>query len=111
MSVELHDDFVQLCALAQGFYARGLGVSVDLSNGFVPLLLGSGFGVALVKHLEFKNVTVLRGVVRQVGQEEEVAEAVVQLQLRRSVVISVEIEISHKEALQVALCFNAVAHR
>ena len=64
VSVKLHDDLVQLRALAQGFDAGRLGVSVDLSNGLVPLLLGCGFGVALVEHLEFENVAVLCSVVR-----------------------------------------------
>ena len=48
VSVKLHDDFVQLRALAQGLNAGCLGVSVDLRDGLVPLLLCGGFGVALV---------------------------------------------------------------
>ena len=67
VSVKLHDDFVQLRALAQGLNARGLSIGVDLSEGLIPLFLCCGFGVALVQHLEFENVTVLRGVVCQVG--------------------------------------------
>ena len=49
VSVKLHDDFVQLCALAQGLDARCLGVSVNLRDGLVPLLLCGGFGVAFVQ--------------------------------------------------------------
>ena len=47
----------------------------------------------------------------QVWQEEEVAIAMVQFQLRCSIVIGVQIEISHKEALQVSLSLNTISYR
>ena len=79
VAVELHDDFMQLCALSQGLDAGRFGVGVNLCYGLVPLLLCGSLGVAFVQHFEFENVAMLCGIVRKVGQEEEVAKAVVQL--------------------------------
>ena len=109
MATELHDDLVQRGALAKGFHTRGLGIAVDLLHGLLPLLFCLRVEVRLREDLQFQDVTVLCGIVREVGQEEEVAVAMVQFQLGCRVVVTVQVEIGHEETLQVALGLDAVA--
>ena len=78
-TVKLHDDKVKLRALAQGLNTGCLGVTMNLGYGIVPLLLRMLFGRALVQDLEFENVAMLRGIMREVGQKEKVAKTMVEL--------------------------------
>ena len=78
-TVKLHDDKMKLRALAQGLNTGCLGVTMNLGYGIVPLLLRMLFGRALVQDLEFENVAMLRGIMREVGQKEKVAKTMVEL--------------------------------
>ena len=78
-TVKLHDDKMKLRALAQGLNTGCLGVTMNLGYCIVPLLLRMLFGRALVQDLEFENVAMLRGIMREVGQKEKVAKTMVEL--------------------------------
>ena len=109
-SLELHDYLVQRGALAQGFHAWCFGIAKNLLHGFLPLLLGLHLRVVLLQHLQLQDVAMLGSIVGEVGEKEEVANAMVKFQLWSCVIIRVEIEIGHEEALQVALRLYVVAH-
>ena len=53
----------------------------------------------------------LRRVVGQVWQEEEIAITMVQFQLWGSIIIIVEAELCHEETLQVALSLDTIPNR
>ena len=53
----------------------------------------------------------LRGIMGEVGQQGEVAVAVVEFQLGSGVVIGIQIEICHEEALYVAFAIYTVVYR
>ena len=110
-AAELDNDFVELCALAQGFHPRGNSITVDLLNGLVPLLLGFLLGIFLLRKIfQFEDIAVLRLIMRRVRQKEEVAIAVLQLQLGSRDIIIAYTKVGHEEALDVALALYAVAH-
>ena len=72
-AAELDNDLMQLCALAQGFHPRGHGITVDLLDSLVPLLLGFLLGIIRLRQVfQFQDVTVLRLIMRHVRQEEVV---------------------------------------
>ena len=97
--------------MAQGFHARGNRIAFNLFHGIIPLLSGLGFEFALRQIFDFNDIAVLRLVVGQVRQEEEVAVAVVELNLRCGDVVVVQIQLRKEETLDVALSLDAVAHR
>ena len=84
-AAELDDDFVELRALAQGFYPGSYGIAVDLLRCLIPLHLGSSFGVvALCEVFQLEDVAVA-----QVGQEESLDVALT-LDLPKDTMISYE---------------------
>ncbi len=107
---ELEDYLVEGGCLAQGLDTRGLGVGVDLGHGVVPLRLCAGVGVGGLECLELDDVAVAYGVAGEVGQQEEVAVAMVELKLGGEEVVGREVEVGHEEALKVALRLYGVAH-
>ena len=93
-ALKLHDDFMQLGALAKSLHPWGYGITLDLLLSFSPLLLSLGnvflFAIGilylhllvpflLAQHFQLQDVAVLGRVMRQVWQEEEVAIAMIQL--------------------------------
>ena len=110
-AAELDNDLMQLCALAQGFHPRGCCIAVDLPDGLVPLLLGFLLRIIRLREVfQFKDITVLRLIMRHVREKEEVAIAVFQLQFGSYDIIIAGTEVGHKEALDVALALDGVAH-
>ena len=81
-SCELHDDFVQFRALPQCLHPWCLRIGVDLLYRLLPLPFGLRLEILFGEVFDFYDVAVPRLVVREVGHQEEVAVAVVQLLLR-----------------------------
>ena len=95
-AIKLHDDFMQLCALAKNLHSWSLGIAIDLSLGILPLFLYPClimlFVFALISFrnkLQLYDVAMLRWIVCEVGQKEEVAIAMVQLQFWRSIIVRI----------------------
>ena len=110
-SAELHDYLVHLRALAQSLDTGSYGIGIDLLYCLRPLLLGCLFCVVGLRQVfQFEDIAVVCLVVGHVGQEEEVAVAMVELHIGGSDVVVVETEIGKEEALDVALALDGVAH-
>ena len=68
-AAELDNDLMQLCALAQGFHPRGHGITVDLLDSLVPLLLGFLLGIIRLRQVfQFEDIAVIRLVMSHVGK-------------------------------------------
>ena len=67
-SAELDDDFMELCALSQGFHPWSYGIVVDLVHGFIPLFLSLFFGVIRLGEIfHFQYIAVVGLVMCHVG--------------------------------------------
>ena len=101
---------MQCRALAQDFYSWCFGIPIDLFYCFLPLCLGFCLEILGWQHVQFDDVAMLGRLVGQVGLEEEITIAVIQLKLGSRNVIAAQVEICHKETLQVALGFDAISY-
>ena len=75
----------------------------DILQLFIKLLSG--------ENLEFEDVAVLTGIMGMIRLQEEITIAMIQLQFGSRDVIIVEVQVCHKETLQVSLRFYSVTHR
>ena len=103
---------MQLRALAQALHHLVLTVPLQLSVRLPAFLLHLRIGCRRLQVFQLQDVAV--GHVRiapLVRQEQEVAVAVVQLDLRLHQVEGVQSQVSLEESLQVVLPQDAVAHR
>lgn len=94
---------MQLCALAQSLNSWSHSVSIDLLLSISPLLFCLGYGALialsilnlyflipflLAQHLQFDDVTVLRRIMGQIGQKEEITVTMIQFQFWSRIIIT-----------------------
>lgn len=94
---------MQLCALAQSLNSWSHSVSIDLLLCISPLLFSLGYGALialsilnlyflipflLAQHLQFDDVTVLRRIMGQIGQKEEITVTMIQFQFWSRIIIT-----------------------
>ena len=94
--------------LTQCFYPRSFSIFPDLLHRLLPLSLSLRLEILLWQHFEFQNIAMLGSIMGQIRQKEEVTIAVIQFQLRGSIIIIVQIQIRHKEPLQVSFRLHHV---
>ena len=85
-TIKLQDDSVQPGALTKRFYPWSLSVSLDLRFSICPLFV-DGSLISLSSHtflllrnqLQLQDITVLRRIMSQIRQKEEITETMIQL--------------------------------
>lgn len=111
VAAELENEEMDATALQVMGQTGIAGIVADLLLGFLPLLAGSLIALALLQVFQFNDIAMLHvGILAQVGHEEEVAVAVLELHLRSSEIIGVDAEVCREEALDVALTLDETAH-
>ena len=117
-TLKLHDNLMQLCSLTKCLHSRSLSIAMDLLDSHLPLQLSLrmpaifayGIEVILGQYFQFYDITVLRRIMCQVGQEEEIAIAMAQFEFGSRIIIACHTELRHTEPQQVALRLYASTH-